>query len=117
MNVIDGSTMAAIRVGPEFFWSESGFSRNLVLRNNTIRNVAYWGNQAAAMLISPEPAPLPSRGYQNLTIEGNTFENFDITAIFISSADGVTIIFMQRSASKVSRYRPKAPEEPSCGDG
>jgi uncharacterized protein (TIGR03437 family) len=90
-NVIDGSTMAGIRVGPEFYWSESCYSRNLTIQNNTIRNVAYWGGQTAALVIAPDEGLTPAGGYQNLLIDGNVFENFDITAMFISSATGVVV--------------------------
>jgi len=90
-NVIDGSTVAGIRVGPEFYWSESSYSRNLTIRNNTIRNVGYWGGQTAALLVAPDQGLTPAGGFQNILIDGNTFENFDTTALFISSASGVVV--------------------------
>jgi uncharacterized protein (TIGR03437 family) len=90
-NLIDGSTMAGIRIGPEFYWSESCYSRNLIIRNNTIRNVAYWGGQTSALLIAPDPRLTAAEGSQNILIDGNTFEDFDITALFISSANGVNV--------------------------
>jgi uncharacterized protein (TIGR03437 family) len=90
-NTIDGSTMAAIRVGPEYYWSESGFSRNLTLRGNIIRNVAYASGQAAAIVISPDQGPPLSSAYQDLRIDANTFLNFDVSAILISSAIRVTV--------------------------
>jgi hypothetical protein len=90
-NVIDGSTMAGIRVGPEFYWSESCYSRNLTIRNNTIRNVGYWGGQTAALLIAPDQGLTAAGGFLNVLIDGNVFENFDTTAMFISSASGVVV--------------------------
>ena len=90
-NLIDGSTMAGIRVGPEFYWSESSYSRNLIIRNNTIQDVAYWGGQTSALLIAPDQGLSPVEGFQNILVDGNTFQNFDITAIFIGSANGVSI--------------------------
>ncbi len=90
-NVIDGSTAAGIRVGPEFYFSESGYSRNLTIRNNTIRNVGYWGNSTAALLIAPDQGLTAAGGFQNLLIDANVFENFDTTAMFISSASGVVV--------------------------
>jgi hypothetical protein len=90
-NVIDGSTVAGIRVGPEFYWAEAGYSRNVTIRNNTITNVGYWGGQTAALLIAPDQGLTQAGSYQNIVIDGNLFENFDTTAIFISSASGVTV--------------------------
>jgi uncharacterized protein (TIGR03437 family) len=90
-NTIQGSTMAGIWVGPDNYFGESGYSRNLILRNNTIRNVAYWSGQAAALLILPDQGPAVANAYQNLTIDGNTFENFDTTAILLTSVTGATV--------------------------
>jgi hypothetical protein len=50
-NVIDGTTLNAIAIGPSFDWSSAGYSRNIVIRNNTIRNVGYWGSATAAISI------------------------------------------------------------------
>ena len=90
-NTVSGSTMAGIRVGPEFYWSESSYPHNLVIRGNTIRNVAYWGGQTAALLIAPDQGLTPAGGFQNMVVDGNLFENFDITALFLSSATGAAI--------------------------
>lgn len=90
-NVIDGSTMAGMRIGPEFYWSESSYNRNLVIRNNTIRNVAYWGGQTGALVIAPDQGLAAAGSFQNILIDNNTFEDFDITAIFIASSSGVNV--------------------------
>ncbi len=90
-NLIDGSTVVGIGIGPSFYWSAAGYSRNLVIRNNTIRNVGYWGGATAALVLAPDVGPTPAGGFQNVLIDGNTFEDFDITAMFISSASGVAI--------------------------
>ena len=90
-NVIDGSTMAGIRLGPEFYWDEAGYNRNVTIRNNTISNVAYWGGQTAALLIAPDQGLTPAGAYQNILIDGNVFQNFNVTAIFISSVSGVKV--------------------------
>jgi len=57
-NVIDGSTVTGIRVGPEFYWGEAGFSRNLTIRNNTIANVGYW-DSTGALVAAPDQGLTP----------------------------------------------------------
>jgi hypothetical protein len=90
-NVIDGSTWIGISVGPEFNWGESGYPQNLVLRNNTISNLGYWWPTPAALVIAPEGALTAPGNFGNIFIDGNQFQNFDISAMFISSAKGVVV--------------------------
>jgi uncharacterized protein (TIGR03437 family) len=90
-NVVDGSTVVGIGLGPSFYWSLAGYNRNLIVRNNTIRNVGYWSNATAAIMLTTDSVLTPAGGFQNILIDGNVFENFDIPAIFISSASGVTV--------------------------
>ncbi|HEY2012827.1 MAG TPA: right-handed parallel beta-helix repeat-containing protein, partial [Bryobacteraceae bacterium] len=90
-NLIDGSTMVGIRAGPEFGWAESGYPQNLVLRNNTVSNVGYWGAQAGALVIAPDEVLTAAGNMKNIVIDGNLFQNFDITAIFIASAGEVVL--------------------------
>jgi hypothetical protein len=91
-NTIDGSTMGGIVVTPEFWWNEACYSRNLVIRNNTVRNVAYWQRQWAGIVIAAvDKQPVPPGGHRNILLEGNTIEGVDGTNLFISSADGVVV--------------------------
>jgi uncharacterized protein (TIGR03437 family) len=90
-NLIDGSTVAAIGLGPQLYWSASGYNRNVIIRNNTIRNVGYWNGSTAAIVMTPDGILAPAGGFQNILIDGNVFDSFDIPAIFLSSASGVTI--------------------------
>jgi uncharacterized protein (TIGR03437 family) len=90
-NVIDGSTLEGIAIGPSFYWDISNYNRNLIIRNNTIRNVGYWNGGTAAIVIGPDSGPTRAGGIQNILIDGNTFEDFDIPALFVSSASVVSI--------------------------
>lgn len=92
-NVIDGSSEVGIKVAPSSYWAESGYSRNMVIRNNTIRNVGYWAGTSAALQVAPDSqyGLSPAGDFQNILIDGNTFENFDVPAMFISSVSGVVI--------------------------
>jgi hypothetical protein len=116
-NTVDGSSMGGIVVTPEFWWMEAGYSRNLILRGNTIRRTSYYPQQAAGLLIGAlaperhkEVEPgfalqpggsqpgveradniAPGRGHQHILIEDNTFEEIDEVNILVTSAKDVTI--------------------------
>ncbi len=91
-STVDGSTMGGIVLTPEFDWNESCYSRNVTLRKNTIRNVAYWDRPWAAMIIAAiDRKPVSGRGHQGIVIDGNTFDAVNGTNLFISSANGVTV--------------------------
>ena len=50
----------------------------MTIRNNTISDVGFWGGATAGLLVSGANAALARPGaFQNILIEGNTFENFD----------------------------------------
>ncbi len=40
-NTVDGSTIAGIVIAPEIWWNEAGYSRNVIVRKNVIRNTGY----------------------------------------------------------------------------
>jgi hypothetical protein len=90
-NVIDGTTLNAIAIGPSFDWSSAGYSRNIVIRNNTIRNVGYWGSATAAISIYTDVGAIVPGAMQNIVIDGNTFEDFDVTALYITSVTGLAV--------------------------
>jgi hypothetical protein len=91
-NVIDGSMLGGIKVGPDFWWGEAGEVSKLVIRGNTINNVSFSGVAFAGLMITPDPVPAsPGTIIRNITVDSNTFSNFDVPAIFITSASGVTV--------------------------
>jgi len=92
-NVLDGSTLSAIYIGPESYWGSFGYSHNLVIRHNTIRDAGYWGGSTAALLIASNSqfGLTPAGDFQNIVIDGNTFENFNVTAMFLSSISQLVV--------------------------
>lgn len=103
-NTIDGSTMAGIVLSPEIWWNEAGFSRNVIIRGNTVRHVGYqnagpWMTQAGAITVrgdGDDPKTVPSLspehlGHRNVVIEANTIENCDGLNLLVSSAADVRI--------------------------
>jgi Right handed beta helix region len=91
-NTVEGSTMGGIVLTPEFWWNEAGYSRNVTVRNNTIRHVAYAPEQVGAVeLAAIVDKPVPGCGHQRILIEGNRFENLDGVNLFVSSACDVIV--------------------------
>jgi Periplasmic copper-binding protein (NosD) len=91
-NIIEGASNTGIVVGPDFYWGQCCYGRNMIIRNNTISDIGYWGGATAGLLVSGANSALaPPGAFQNILIEGNTFENFNVTGLFVSSARGLTI--------------------------
>lgn len=91
-NLIDGSTMGGIVLTPEFWWGESGFSRKVVIRGNTIRNVGRAPDQLGGVVVGAfNPAPVSGCGHQNITIENNQFEEINGVNLLITSACSITV--------------------------
>jgi len=95
--LVEGTTMAGIALAPEMAsWPQSDYSRNVVLRGNTIRDVCLAGQngwfEAGALTIAEwrngrYPA-LPG-GHRNIVVERNTFEGIDGPNVVVASAQGV----------------------------
>jgi hypothetical protein len=96
---VEGSCLGGIVLTPEMsFWDESDYSRNVVIRHNTLIREDYnqrrgWYQAGALTVAACERGayvPLPG-GHRNILIENNTFQNNDGANIVVSSAQGVTI--------------------------
>jgi hypothetical protein len=91
-NLIEGSTMGGIVVTPEFWWYEADYSRNVTIRNNTIRQVASAPRQLGAVLVAAiGEIPIRGCGHQHIVLDGNRFEDLNGVNLFISSACDVTV--------------------------
>jgi hypothetical protein len=91
-NVIDGSTMGGIVLTPEFWWGESDYSRNVIIRENTIRNVASAPGQLGGVVLAAlDKKPIPACGHRSIIIENNRFENINGVNLLITSACNVIV--------------------------
>jgi hypothetical protein len=92
-NDIDGSTMGGIVLTPEFWWNEAGYSRNVIIRNNIVRHVAYAPHQLGGVVIAALNGPRPVDGYgdQNIVIKNNTFEDINGVNLLITSAKDILV--------------------------
>jgi len=108
-NQIDGSTMGGIVLTPEFWWNEAGYSRNVIIRNNVIRHVAYAPHQLGGMVVAALDGRVPVGGYghRNIVIENNRFEDINGVNLLITSAKDVQVknnrfVHAQRQPAKTA---------------
>lgn len=96
---IEGSSMGGIIIAPEMeYWNESDYARNVVVRNNVLRNCNYWSQQGTSQAGTITVAaadqhrfvPLPG-GHRNIIIVGNTLEDNDGPNLVISSTEGIVV--------------------------
>jgi len=98
-NEVIGCELSGIILAPELFWMEAGFSRNVLIENNTIKdcmfaNSSYGIEQAAyisVIAVNAHNKIAPVGGFRNITIKNNTLENSPKPAIIITSADSVQV--------------------------
>jgi hypothetical protein len=97
-NTIDWITMAGIVLAPEYYWMEAGFSRNVKIINNTLRNCginpSFGGVQSGTISVVAESKDYKfslAKIQQNIEISGNHFYSCLGTNILVSSASKFNI--------------------------
>jgi len=85
---ISGCGMSAISIGPEYYWGEADYSRNVNVRGNTLRNNVLNGSEVGTIFIHGDGAI----GNGNLAITNNFFDrNYGHAAIYVEDTDGIRI--------------------------
>ena len=85
---ISGCGMSAISIGPEYYWGEADYSRNVTVRGNTLRNNVLNGSEAGTIFVHGDGAV----GNGNITITNNFFDgNYGRIAIHVADTDGILI--------------------------
>ena len=85
---ISGCGMSAISIGPEYFWGEADYSRNVIVRGNTLRNNVLNGSEAGTVFVHGDGA----MGNANITIADNLFDsNYGQIALHAEDTDGMLI--------------------------
>ncbi len=95
-NTIIGCELGAIIVAPELYWLEAGYSRDLIIENNTIRDCFFhhdrWGDSqpgAISVVATNSQGEIMKAGtLRNITVRNNTITGCPYPAIFITSTDG-----------------------------
>jgi hypothetical protein len=88
-NKITHGWMAAVLVSPEYWWSESASSSDVVVAGNVIDGC----RRAAIEIVAPggNDQPLAAGAHRNLSIVGNTITASAWPNIFVSSTAGLLI--------------------------
>jgi hypothetical protein len=92
-NTVIGCELGGIVLAPELDWLEAGYSRNVQIRNNLVKdcmfaNAAYGIEQAAPISVVAVNAlrkVAPAGGFRNICITGNVIENSPLPAIMVTS--------------------------------
>ena len=85
---ISGCGMSAISIGPEYWWGEGDYSRNVTVRGNKLINNVVNGSAAGAVLVHGDGAI----GNANIAITDNLFDrNYGQIAVRVEDTDGVSI--------------------------
>ena len=81
-NLVDGSSIAGLVMGPELWWGEGNYARNIVIKNNTFAHCGYattgpWNDQAGVLSVLGTGESPDARGHFNIQIENNSFVSND----------------------------------------
>lgn len=110
-------SMSALRNWGEMnFFNESGRTEDVLIRRNTIIDVARVANGQPAIVIFPQnsfspDAPLPGYYNRNIRIEDNLIFTFDRPILYAQSTDG--LVFRNNRIEQTDSYRPFFPDRPT----
>ena len=91
-NTIEGSTMGGIVITPEFWWNECCFSRDVTVRNNTVRRVGTAPQQLGGVVLAGiDTVPVEGCGHQDIVFEDNRLDEINGVNLLITSACRVTV--------------------------
>ena len=87
-NTISGCGMSAISIGPEYYWNEADYSRQVTIRGNTLTRNVLNGSAAGTIFIHGDGA----MGNADITIADNLFDrNHGQTTLHVADTDGIRI--------------------------
>jgi hypothetical protein len=91
-NTIDGSSIAGIVISPETWWGEAGYSHNVRILGNTVRNTGYAATgpgtpQAGSITITGESC----QGNRYILLQNNTIANSTGADLVIRWSQHVTV--------------------------
>ena len=86
-NIIEGCGMAAISIGPEYYWNEADYSQHVVIEGNTMRGNGQAGYGGGAVLVHGDGA----MGNRDITVKNNHFESSYQGDVDVQWTDGVTV--------------------------
>ena len=85
---ISGCGMSAISIGPEYWWGEADYSKNVTVRRNRLSNNVLNGSAAGVVFVHGDGAI----GNGSIAITDNFFDrNYGQIAVHVEDTDGVSI--------------------------
>jgi len=116
-NYFNNAGQSIIIEGDALFWLESGAVNDLTIRNNTFDNCLTSGSQFGTKwewgeaIINLCPSQRPTEKdtllfHRNITIEGNTFNTFDMPLLYARSVQNLT--FRNNIIKRTYDYKPFA---------
>lgn len=95
-NTVDGSTIGGIVLLAEpFIWQEAGFSENVIVRGNTVRNTGRQFSRpditVGGGIVVTAREGWVGRHHTNIAIENNTIDSVAGPGLIISLANGVQV--------------------------
>ncbi len=114
-NLVDGSSIAGLVMGPEMWWGEANYAQNVVIRGNTFAHCGYattgpWNDQAGVLSVLATGDSPVARGHSNIRIENNSFVSNDgvnvvLDGIEYSTFKNNTFLNAQRAENKRGKDR------------
>ena len=94
-NLVDGSSIAGLVIGPELWWGEGNYAKNLRISGNTFAHCGYattgpWNEQAGVLTVHGTGDAPDARGHSNLTIDNNLFANNDGVNVVLDGLENST---------------------------
>ncbi len=89
-NTFVGSIMSTILVAPEYFWLEAGFADEVVIANNTLRDIRGPGI-VVTVFASSRNTDSPAGSFRNITIRDNTISGGPAPGILVQAVDGLVV--------------------------
>jgi nitrous oxidase accessory protein NosD len=91
-NTIDGSSISGIVLSPELWWNEACYSRNVIIRNNIVRNLPDNPRSSGAIIVgAATDRYTPGYGHKHIVLENNQIQNVNVVNLLITSAEDVAV--------------------------
>lgn len=95
-NTIVGCELAGIVVAPELYWLEAGYSENLLIENNIVRNCFFhnnrWGESQPAVIsivaVNSKGDVMQAGTMKNIILRNNTVSDSPYPALLLASIEG-----------------------------
>lgn len=96
-NLVDGSSIAGLVIGPELWWGEGNYAHRVTIRGNTFTHCGYattgpWSDQAGALTVLGTGDSPDARGHSDITIENNFFVANDGVNVVLDGLENSSFI-------------------------